>query len=208
MRWRPALVWLLAAPLLAAAPSRAQQDPEAAEASRPRIYKWVDENGIAHYTTDRGRIPAGLRGRAQPLGESDGGAAPARGAPRDGFDGWATRNRTQETATVPGDVWDEGGTATVPGPASDDGFTSAPVDPMTRAEREAEADQLDVRIAELEAAVTDDEEALKAMISDSASGGPLARGDDPEFRSIAARLPKQLAELRALRDRRAELETP
>ncbi len=34
-----------------------------ARAEPPVIYKWVDEHGIAHYTTDRNRIPAAIRDR-------------------------------------------------------------------------------------------------------------------------------------------------
>ncbi len=34
-----------------------------AYAEPPVIYKWVDEHGVAHYTTDRSRIPAAIRDR-------------------------------------------------------------------------------------------------------------------------------------------------
>jgi len=36
-----------------------------AGAETPKIYKWVDSNGIAHYTTDPDRIPKALRNRIQ-----------------------------------------------------------------------------------------------------------------------------------------------
>jgi hypothetical protein len=36
-----------------------------AQAEPPTIYKWIDENGIAHYTTDRGRIPKEVRTRVE-----------------------------------------------------------------------------------------------------------------------------------------------
>jgi hypothetical protein len=45
------------------------------------------------------------------------------------------------------------------------------------------------------------------MISD-VDVTPLQRGDDPEFRTVAERLPRTLSELRALRDRREQLEIP
>jgi hypothetical protein len=35
------------------------------QAESPTIYKWVDENGIAHYTTDRERIPSAIRDRVE-----------------------------------------------------------------------------------------------------------------------------------------------
>jgi uncharacterized small protein (DUF1192 family) len=41
----------------------------AAEGSAPTIYKWVDENGIAHYTTNKKRIPRNLRNRIRSLDE-------------------------------------------------------------------------------------------------------------------------------------------
>jgi len=36
-----------------------------ARAEQPTIYKWVDANGVAHYTTDRNRIPSALRDRIE-----------------------------------------------------------------------------------------------------------------------------------------------
>ena len=37
----------------------------AAQAESPTIYKWVDENGIAHYTTNHDRIPSAIRDRVE-----------------------------------------------------------------------------------------------------------------------------------------------
>jgi len=34
-------------------------------AEQPTIYKWVDANGVAHYTTDRNRIPSSIRDRIE-----------------------------------------------------------------------------------------------------------------------------------------------
>lgn len=66
-RPRPLLAMLRPATLpivLAAAAALAlgAAAPEAG-AEPPVIYKWVDENGVAHYTTDRDRIPASIRDR-------------------------------------------------------------------------------------------------------------------------------------------------
>jgi len=36
-----------------------------AVAETPTIYKWVDENGIAHYTTDKSRIPSSIATRVE-----------------------------------------------------------------------------------------------------------------------------------------------
>jgi uncharacterized protein DUF4124 len=38
--------------------SRALADP-------PTIYKWIDENGVAHYTTDKSRIPSNIATRVE-----------------------------------------------------------------------------------------------------------------------------------------------
>jgi hypothetical protein len=56
-------VWLLVVGLAAGA-----------RAEAPVIYKWVDENGVAHYTTDRGRIPSSIRDRVLQGGEAARGA--------------------------------------------------------------------------------------------------------------------------------------
>ena len=55
----------LAIPLLCAGASHAAEE----EPGRPTIYKWVDENGIAHYTTDRKRVPRNLRNRIRDVDE-------------------------------------------------------------------------------------------------------------------------------------------
>jgi uncharacterized small protein (DUF1192 family) len=39
------------------------------EGGPPTIYKWVDENGIAHYTTNKKRIPSNLRNRIRSVDE-------------------------------------------------------------------------------------------------------------------------------------------
>ena len=73
-------IWLLGLPALAAE-----------ETERPTIYKWVDENGIAHYTTDKKRIPKNLRNRIRDAEEvkreraEAAAAAPAAAIPADFF---------------------------------------------------------------------------------------------------------------------------
>ncbi|MAE95403.1 MAG: hypothetical protein CL910_12140 [Deltaproteobacteria bacterium] len=177
----------------AAAPATAQ-DETAAE--RPRIYRWIDENGITHYTTDLERIPAALRSRA---------GGPAREdelrprAPRGNADLWIARDRA---ISPDEEAWYEG-----------DGMRAPePVDPAVAAARREEAAvalfDLDLRIAELEVEIATDEESLKRMISDPNSGGPMASEHNTEFRSIAVRLPKQLSELQALRNERETLGEP
>jgi hypothetical protein len=68
----PASVGLGGAPLLAIAgvAGPVLLDARNARAETPVIYKWVDEHGIAHYTTDRNRIPSSLRDRVEQIGGS------------------------------------------------------------------------------------------------------------------------------------------
>ncbi len=223
MRMRVALLASTAAVVVAflAAAPRAGAEDEPAEPSaeaRPQIFKWIDENGIAHYTTDRDRIPASLRRKARRLGqpapalETDSVAARA---PTDSFDAWVTRNRSEAVR----DVWDEGdgtGLATGAVAATDPGFdagTGAPAPraaPPTEAELaqlDQERDDVDQRIAEIEAEVAAYEELMKLLISDPGIE-PLDRDESPDFRAVAKQLPQRLTELRALQERREELETP
>jgi hypothetical protein len=65
----------LAATTLWLAPQSGAQTTETT-----RVYKWVDENGIAHYTTDPDRIPDALRNRIESL-DRGGRAEPEAPAP-------------------------------------------------------------------------------------------------------------------------------
>jgi hypothetical protein len=48
--------------------SPAASAEEPAPGAPPAIYKWVDANGVAHYTTDLGRVPRSVRGSVRALG--------------------------------------------------------------------------------------------------------------------------------------------
>ncbi len=190
------------------APAHAQDAEE--ETSAPSIYRWIDENGIAHYTTELDRIPSALRGRARGLGsrrDADPAPAPSRSE-----DLWVSRDRSpgagesSDFGSFGDDAFDEG----------DGGFDRGdpeaprrPLDPEAAAAAEEERAvaqfDLDLRIAELEQVIRADEESLKVLISDPASGGPLASAENEEFRTIAVRLPNRLKELQTLRDQRAAM---
>jgi hypothetical protein len=141
--------------------------------ARTPIYKWVDANGIAHYTTDPDRIPAEVRGLADELREREDARAadaPARATQSPAADAWAVRDAAP-----------------------------APVDAAPP--EAAGAPELDGRIAALEEEIARDEERIKAWVSDPAvDPGTLA--DDPEFRELAARLPRLQADLRSLREQK------
>jgi hypothetical protein len=116
--------------------------------------------------------------------------AGATAAPRPETEGWAVRD------AVPGAAVDSAG---------DSGVTVATAG--GRSARAADAASLGDRIGALESEIARDEEFMKSRISDPAAD-PLALADDPEFRSVAQRLPKLQADLRALREERERLEQP
>ncbi len=207
-----AAVFLAAATFLGSAgpvaPALAQDADD--ETAAPSIYRWIDENGIAHYTTELDRIPSALRGRAASLG-SRRGDSPAP-APSRSEDLWVSRDRSpgaSGTSDGFGDFGDDGFDQ------GDGGFDDRPAEPRQPLDPEAAAAaeeeravaqfDLDLRIAELEQVIQADEESLKVLISDPASGGPLASAENEEFRTIAVRLPNRLKELQTLRDQRAAM---
>lgn len=200
MRWGGALA--IATWIAVVGPAPASPAHGAEEREGPRIYRWIDENGVAHYTTDRDRIPGALRGRihrdpvvrAPRVEPRPREVEPVAPPPPSDVEAWAARDRR---GSLPEDAWSEGGPEAAP--------ESPAQIAARRAEEQARISEVDDRIAELEAAVEADEEALKDLISDPEAGGPLARSGDPEFRAIAERLPQRLAELRALRQERASL---
>jgi hypothetical protein len=195
---------LLAVALAAAAlpgPANAADEP-----APPRIYRWVDENGIAHYTTDAEQIPSSLRRRfglpAEPLTREPLDArAPtsvAPPAPGRGPDAWAAQ---EKSATPPVEAGPpEGSPDTRAGAVlevSPSGAAGAgPGDRLA---------QLELRIAELSAAIAADEDTLSAFIGEPDLGDSVELADRPEFRDIAGRLPKRLEELEALRSERDAL---
>jgi hypothetical protein len=197
--------WLLLAVALAAValPGLAGADDDPAP---PHIYRWVDENGIAHYTTDAQRIPKSLRRRfglpAEPLAREPLDArAPAppvaQPAPGRGPDAWAAQEKSATPAVEAGPP--EGNSESHAGASAELALGGADA---TSSERLA---QLELRIAELAAAIAADEDRLSAFIGDPGPGDAVERGDTPEFRQIAARLPQRLQELEALRSERDAL---
>jgi hypothetical protein len=207
-------IWIAAAG--AAEPEESEAGADASPA--PTIYKWIDENGVAHYTTDRKRIPREIRDQVGKLPPPDAAlkrtpvapsapVSPPRPAPDfDQGEQWAVRDRAFER---PRDAWDEGdpyGTLPVPEAEESEVFVSE----AEQEERRQRLEDIDEQIASLETDIAASEEALKALlvIPVLEGGGPLAMADDPTFREVADRLPKLLSQLRALEDERAQLQAP
>ena len=200
-----------------------------ATADTPTIYKWVDRNGIAHYTTDPKQIPSNLRNRiGEPRRPDE--APPPEPEPTSANAPAATAasGSAATAASAPGPM---AARVPTPGAAEDEEILDdrpavhagesepAPEIPSVEAGTAlgspgpddggegGEVATLNTRIAALEAAVARDEEILKALISEGPSGaGDLALADDAEFRELAKRFPKLQADLAALHGQRAQLE--
>lgn len=193
---RAVLAGLLGVVGLTAAPVQPLGAELEAEPGQASFYKWVDENGVAHYTTDPERIPAALRDGLRQLGHP--GDDLERGtdttAPKD-TDWWVVRDAPTQTTR------DNRGVDPVLDPYT--------VGPQARAERGKARAALDEQIATLEQEISRDEDFLKDLISDPVNAAdPLAIGDDPDFREVARRLPGLQADLRTLREERERLDEP
>jgi hypothetical protein len=202
---------LLPAFLLLAVGSAAAGADEGEAPAPPRIYRWVDANGVAHYTTDEDRIPASLRRRfglpTQPLERKPVDArapdveapAPQPAEPSAGVDAWASQERGEAPPPA----------AAAPPPARDEWREDeAALPPVSAGAGDAgRLAQVELRIAELSAAIAADEDRLSGWIGDPEAADAVVLGENPEFREIATRLPKRIQELEALRRERDALES-
>jgi hypothetical protein len=232
MRRPPSLLPALALAALALAPlARASEEPGAP----PTIYKWVDANGVAHYTTDLSRVPRSVRGTVRALGgrsategraESEGLAAsdrePAVAPPAEPPPEWDTGDAPVPPPRAPAPAgperWadsdrpfdvppEEGGGAAPESQTA--AVAAADAEPALSAEdRALRLRDLDARIATLEADIASDEDALKGFLAVPAPEDPAQIAYDDTFREVAERLPRRLAELRSLQGERAQLDQP
>lgn len=160
----------------------ADEDP-----AEPTIYKWVDENGVAHYTTDRDRIPSAIRNRVERAAPS----RPAASAPHP-EDLMRDAVKTKPPATV---------VAPAPAPAP------APVAAAPPVVQPGSA----VGVGEVEAVEStesvEEVEAVESVVErDDPAPPPLATDAEPETdpvsapppAPVAALEPKQAAELSKL----------
>jgi len=159
----------------------------AAEEPEPTIYKWVDQNGIAHYTTDRKRVPSNLRNRIQSVDElrRERGAPPPRAL--GGSEAWAVRDAGARPEQQPV------GTASF-----------RQIDPVSAARRT----ELDGRIRELETELAQEEQRLKELISEARleEDKPAPLYGRPELEELARRFPQLQADLAVLRAERRRLD--
>jgi hypothetical protein len=168
------------------------------------VYRWVDRDGVVHYTTDRDRIPRRFRGEASIVQRRPASPAPSieREAAAPAEDAERLPSFGPETASSGIDRQHPASSGEAPP-------TDAPSARMPSATQPSAApirigrpsDSLGPRsqeIAELEAQIEADREAVKQIISrEDVEEGQLAL--DPQLQEIANRLPRLLSELDALR---------
>jgi len=151
-----------------------------------KVYKWVDENGVVHYTMDRDEIPPQLRRRLRPALPAD--IAPPERSPE-----------LSEPLATPDEFRDEPAVE----PALEPTLEATPElepegePPPVTAGLPAETLAPTNEIAELEAQIKGYREELKTLISSSSATG-TDFAEDPRVREIAQRLPRLQAQLQAL----------
>jgi hypothetical protein len=230
----PRALLLALAGLLGCAAAAGARAEEAETPAAPTIYKWVDANGIAHYTTDLGRVPRSVRGSVRELGASP----PSEGyAARDAGDAAPAPEVASPEPPPEWDVGDAPPPAPAPAPArapaagadrwaETDRALDLPPDErgggaaaqtaaaepsegeprMSAADRAGQRHDLETRIAALETEIRADEEAMKGFLAVPSPDNPAEIAYDRSFRDVAERLPKRLAELRSLQSERAQLD--
>lgn len=179
--------------LAAAGPGLAQQ-----ERAAPTIYKWVDTNGIAHYTTDPDDIPSELRSQLDGLRRAR-SETPRESPPSlDPDDPWAAVSveDADELWVVQDSLGDPEELE-----AEEPFGTGSSEDPARRERRRQELAALDQQIADLQARIAADEDVLKDWIANP-DADPVMAADDDQFREIALRLPRLHGDLAELEEKR------
>ncbi len=218
----PAAASLALLVLMAAGPGA----PHAAEpGERPIIYKWVDEHGIAHYTTDRDRIPRAIRSRVQRLNRPSAVPETTPGEPPE----------PQSAATPSGSEPTTGGPAPDLSPPPPVGPPPEPpaiskgepsqgeqwaisnvperVEPHLSPREDGldpetakELAKIDEQITSLEGEIAQGEDRLLALLAGGAPTPDGVQSYDDELREIADTLPRLQSDLDTLRQRRESLQ--
>lgn len=164
----------------------------------------MDRDGVVHYTTDRDRIPRRFRGEASIVQQRPAPPAPASereaAAPAQDADRLPSFGPETASSGIDRQLPSASG-ATPPTDAPSARMPSAAAPPAVPIRIGRPSDSLGPRsqeIAELEAQIEADREAVKQIISrEGVEEGQLAL--DPQLQEIANRLPRLLSELDALR---------
>lgn len=171
-----------------------------ARADAALIYRWTDEQGIAHYTAHLDRVPRAVRGSVQ--------AVSATPATTNADDSWAA---TDARGPAPR-TFDEGplgsGARAASGTtgAAAEARRTASAEPAPSGASARDVSALDERIAALQREVDRDQDAIRVLLSETPAAGATALHERPEMREIAQRLPRLQADLRALREQRGRID--
>jgi hypothetical protein len=180
---------------LALAPGARAEEP----ASPPTIYKWVDENGVAHYTIDKSRIPSAIRERVERAGKPDVAAPPHR----DDLMRDAVRTRPTTPAPVAATP------AATPPASAPAPLQASPVAPPTPSDAPVEPAPAPVAAVEPVPAAAPEaapvEEIPPPLASDFPE--PVDPVSAPPPAPVAALEPKQAAEMAKLDEQIAALES-
>jgi hypothetical protein len=184
-------IWATASGAAESEESEGEAATDAAPA--PTIYKWIDEHGVAHYTTDRDQIPREVRNKVGKLGPPDAAlrrtpveasAPPIPTQPVPDFDDGeqpplptrpVRRYEAQKyedgeqwavrdrTFERPRDAWDEGDPY-ASFPSSELGEDETFVSEVELEERRQRLEDIEQAIASLQTDIAASEEALKALL--------------------------------------------
>ena len=175
--------------------------------SHGTVYKWVDENGVSHYTTDPDQVPRGFRGRWRSVGETDEGLVPDRDDPDDLEAIPPARLRAPGDLPTHNAVDPTGASLPEPEPTAPHSVeapaTPAPLPSIDAPSAEPRVVVTPPRVSvdqpsDLDARIASDRALLRELLSQPREN----REDwlqDPRLREIAERLPKLQAEKEAAR---------
>lgn len=200
MRARSAVRAILAAALVAV-PSAAKS------ADGPVVYKWVDADGIAHFTTHLDRVPSAVRDKVRDAATAP-APAPAAQGEQTTPDVAAGPPAPAGAAAPPGEFRESERPSQQASPEAPLGTPDAGDARELAATAPAVPGSLDARIAALEQEIGRDQSALESFLSEEPQEGAPLLPDRPDFREIAHRLPKLQAELARLKEERAHQGTP
>jgi len=169
-----------------------------ARAEEPTIYKWVDENGVAHYTTDKGRIPSAIRERVERSAKPDVAAPPHR------EDLMRDAVRSKPAAAIPAAPIPAAATPAASAPRAESPPVPAEAPLAAAPEPAPETPALAVPAAPSEPAEPPLEEIAPPLASDAPE--PVDPVSAPPPAPVAALEPKQAAEAAKLDDQIETLE--
>lgn len=173
--------WVFGAVLLLG--SAASSAAPSASTAAPTIYRWVDSDGVAHFTTELARVPKALRNRASELTPAPETIEARKDLPE--------KSKPASAAAESGGFEERNFDFDAAADTTANGENQSPPTPM----HDSSADE--ARIAEIERQFAQDEETIKNWLIE-----PGADGTQAQFEAAARRLPTLQHELETLRKRR------